>query len=54
MQDTIVERYRDAPPSLVMHVYPTHFKFEKQASLMSTYKTNLTVYLLLLGWRIFI
>ncbi|KAI8055124.1 Spt20 family-domain-containing protein [Syncephalis plumigaleata] len=30
MRDPIVERYRDEPPSLVMHIYPTHFKFEHQ------------------------
>ncbi|KAK9768613.1 Transcription factor spt20, variant 2 [Basidiobolus ranarum] len=29
-QKEILERHKDSPPSFVLHIFPTHFKFEKQ------------------------
>ncbi|ORX99528.1 hypothetical protein K493DRAFT_109828 [Basidiobolus meristosporus CBS 931.73] len=29
-QKDILERHKDSPPSFVLHIFPTHFKFEKQ------------------------
>lgn len=28
----VLKRYRKEPPSLVLHLYPTHFRFEHQVS----------------------
>lgn len=26
----ILQKYKDAPPSLILHLHPTHFRFEQQ------------------------
>jgi hypothetical protein len=28
----VLKRHRKEPPSLVLHLYPTHFRFEQQVS----------------------
>lgn len=57
----LLERYADEPPSLVLHLYPTYFRFEHEVSRVFAIFvdlvivwTHMALMLLFLGWFLFI
>lgn len=39
----LLERYADEPPSLVLHLYPTYFRFEHEVSRVFAIFVDLTI-----------